>query len=264
MNPLISVITINLNNKDGLERTIKSFLAQEARDRVEYIVVDGKSSDGSDEVIQKYQEYINIISIERDNGIYDAMNRGLDLATGNYIYFLNSGDELKDESVLDLVIEAMETAKDEYNIIAGKVDIYKDEKILKGTDLYPWVAHPGAFVKADVLKLYRFDSSYKIYGDLDLFTRMKNSGEYTVFYIENVIANFTLGGRGNNPKYMLIQYKDRILYSLNNNLFHQIPIITIAAIVRFSIYSLVGENALYNFSVKTMDIGVFIKKIINF
>jgi glycosyltransferase involved in cell wall biosynthesis len=264
MNPLISVITINLNNKDGLERTIKSFLAQKARNQVEYIVVDGKSSDGSEEVIKRYQEHINIISIERDNGIYDAMNRGLDLATGNYTYFLNSGDELKDENVLDFIVEAMETAKDEYNIIAGKIDVYKSDKLLESTNLYPWVAHQAAFVKTDILKLYRFDSSYEIHGDLDLFTRMKKSGEYTVFYIENVIAIFTLGGRGNNPKYMLTQYKDRIFYSLKNNLLHQIPIITVATIFRFLICSLFGENALYNFSLKTMDISVFVKKIINF
>jgi glycosyltransferase involved in cell wall biosynthesis len=264
MNPLISVITINLNNKDGLERTIKSFLAQKARNQVEYIVVDGKSSDGSDEVIQIHQEDIDVISIEKDNGIYNAMNRGLNLAKGNYTYFLNSGDEFKDDNVLDFVLSTIDITKNKYNIIAGQVDVYKDNELIKTTDLRPWVPHQGAFVKTNLLKLYKFDESYRINGDLDLFTRMKNSGEYTVLYIENTIANFKVGGLGNNPKYTLIQYKDRILYSIKNNLLHQIPFVTFSTIINFSIYSLFGDEALYVFQMKTMNTRALIKKLLHF
>lgn len=263
MNKPISVITINLNNKDGLERTINSFLNQTMHGKVEYIVVDGESQDGSKDILEKYQSHIDIISIEKDKGIYDAMNRGIVLAKGDYTYFLNSGDEFKHTGVLERIIKIIELTDRKYNVIGGEVDMYRENGTFYSiSDLYPWLPHPGTFVKSDRLKFYQFDESFKIYGDMDLFCRMKKADEYTVYYTGEIIANFYLGGRGNNPRNMLTQYQDRIYYSVKNNFFFQVPIVTVTFAVNFILYKLFGEQVFQEFNLKIKDIKVAVKKMI--
>lgn len=95
----ISIITINFNNKDGIEKTISSVVAQTYKD-IQYIIIDGDSTDGSVEVIKKYHEDIDYWISEPDKGIYDAMNKGILKATGDYVLFLNSGDYLSIEELL--------------------------------------------------------------------------------------------------------------------------------------------------------------------
>ena len=89
----VTIITVNYNNRNGLERTIKSVIQQTYSD-IEYIVIDGASTDGSIEVIKQYSNQISLWISEPDNGIYNAMNKGIGKANGNYILFLNSGDYL--------------------------------------------------------------------------------------------------------------------------------------------------------------------------
>lgn len=96
---LISVITINLNNAAGLEATVAS-VAMQGFDNFEYIVIDGASTDGSLEIIKKYESAVNYWVSEEDSGLYDAMNKGIAVAKGNYLMFLNSGDQLEDAAVL--------------------------------------------------------------------------------------------------------------------------------------------------------------------
>jgi glycosyltransferase involved in cell wall biosynthesis len=122
--PFFTIITINLNNKKGLERTIKSVLCQRFTD-FEFIVVDGVSSDGSQEFILEHQSKITKVIIEKDNGVYDAMNKGLAHATGKYIQFLNSGDSLKDEHALESIAKQ----------VNGEDMIYTDVELLEGDQL---------------------------------------------------------------------------------------------------------------------------------
>ena len=93
VNLKISIITINYNNKSGLEKTIESVL-QQTYDNIEYLVIDGNSTDGSKDVIKKYKHRISYWVSEPDSGIYNAMNKGGTKATGDYLLFLNSGDVL--------------------------------------------------------------------------------------------------------------------------------------------------------------------------
>src|SRR5258706_1204581 len=95
----ISIITINLNNKDGLANTIQSVIGQSCDD-YEYIVIDGASVDGSVEVINKYRDRIDYWVSEKDSGIYQAMNKGIKASSGDYLWFLNSGDSLVNEDVV--------------------------------------------------------------------------------------------------------------------------------------------------------------------
>ena len=90
----LSIVTINYNDAIGLERTIQSVITQTFKD-FEYIIIDGNSTDGSKEIIKKYSEKIQVAISEPDTGIYNAMNKGAALAKGEYLLFLNSGDNLK-------------------------------------------------------------------------------------------------------------------------------------------------------------------------
>jgi glycosyltransferase involved in cell wall biosynthesis len=92
MKPVLSVITIVYNNARDIDRTLLSVLNQ-IYDGIEYIVVDGASNDGTLEIIKRYESRIAKLISEKDKGIYDAMNKGLALATGDYVIFMNSGDE---------------------------------------------------------------------------------------------------------------------------------------------------------------------------
>ena len=96
----ISIITINYNNASGLEKTIRSVVEQ-IYNEYEYIIIDGASSDKSKEVIQEYQRYIDFWCSEKDSGIYNAMNKGIQKASGEYLLFLNSGDVLNNSAVPD-------------------------------------------------------------------------------------------------------------------------------------------------------------------
>lgn len=90
-NPILSVITVTYNAIDTLERTLQSVKSQTAAS-IEYIIIDGGSTDGSLDLIKQYQEVVTTLLSEPDNGLYDAMNKGIDLATGDYLCFLNAGD----------------------------------------------------------------------------------------------------------------------------------------------------------------------------
>ena len=101
MTPLISIITVNFNDKIGLERTLESVFSQNFRN-FEYLVIDGGSNDGSKELLEKNSEKINYWVSEPDKGIYNAMNKGISVAKGEYLIFLNSGDHFKNENSLEI------------------------------------------------------------------------------------------------------------------------------------------------------------------
>ncbi len=106
----LSVITINYNNLKGLKRTFASVKNQTARNEIEFIVVDGASTDGGKEFLESVRTDIDILVSEKDKGLYDAMNKGLALATGKYVWFVNSGDAIYDANVAEKLIQ--KTASD--------------------------------------------------------------------------------------------------------------------------------------------------------
>lgn len=206
--PLFSIITVTYNSKDGLEKTIKSVKNQSLKD-YEYIVIDGKSTDGTVDIIKKYQNNIDYWVSEKDEGIYDAMNKGVAAATGVLVFFLNAGDTFYDSKVLKDVKELyLKTDKpkciygginyvnplggiDYEEIISEEINI---SKIKKGK----MIRHQSLFVTKSVFdEIGDFDLSYGLGGDFEFECRLFLR-EIECVYFDRVITNFYGGGAGSN------------------------------------------------------------------
>ena len=127
--PLLSIITINLNNRKGLSKTIKSVIKQTYRS-IEYIIIDGGSEDGSIELIESYAARLSFWSSEKDSGVYEAMNKGVLRSRGNYLLFLNSGDFLLEPTTISQVFAAEQSA----DILLGRCHISKGGEVVHITD----------------------------------------------------------------------------------------------------------------------------------
>lgn len=189
--PRLSIITINLNNIDGLKRTIESVINQSIKN-FQYIIIDGASSDGSIKVIQSYQKKIDLWISEPDEGIYNAMNKGILHAKGEYCLFLNSGDCLSEINS----IEKAFSFNFESDIISFGCKIIKEKsKIIhlppKEITLYTFIhgslPHPSTFIKRILLnEMNGYDEEYKILSDWKFFFEsliLKNASYSSFDYI---------------------------------------------------------------------------------
>jgi glycosyltransferase involved in cell wall biosynthesis len=173
----ISIITINYNNRAGLERTITSVLEQSCRD-LEYLVIDGGSSDGSAELIEKYKERFTYSVSEKDNGIYDAMNKGIKKAAGEYCLFLNSGDRLAGKDILNSVISELSGdpviygngRREEGNGTTVEVDI--PGKLTLDFFSSNSLFHPASFIRRELFERFGYyNESNKIVSDWEFFLK---------------------------------------------------------------------------------------------
>lgn len=126
LHPKFSIITVTYNAGKALEDTIQSVITQTYKN-VEYIIVDGKSTDGTMDIVNRYREHIHTIVSEPDKGLYDAMNKGIDLATGDYLCFLNAGDELHEDDTLQLIVHSLNGEKELPDVIYGETAIVDEE-----------------------------------------------------------------------------------------------------------------------------------------
>ena len=205
--PELSIVTINFNNATGLAKTFES-LHGRLSDCVEIVVIDGYSSDGSRSVIESHSRVLNITRMisEPDSGIYDAMNKGLNLSSGDYVAFLNSGDVLLDFDV-DSFLAFIRASKVEgyySNIVflddSGKVI----RKWLVGSvsklKIYlGWIPpHPMFAIKRDTLiNLGGFDTKFRIAADYDLILRCFMSPDFRAVKSTNCIVGMENGGVSN-------------------------------------------------------------------
>lgn len=196
----ISIITINYNDVVGLEKTIKSVVKQTFLD-YEYIIIDGDSSDGGKKIIQKYEDKLAYWVSEPDLGIYNAMNKGINVANGDYLLFLNSGDVLVDDANIlkicsDRLIE---------DIIAFDCFLERDDKIVERrthveqpTLFYVFkngFKHQSTFIKRDLFeKIGLYNENYKIAGDYEFWVRCFLEPSTTSKSYPTSIAVFQLNG----------------------------------------------------------------------
>jgi len=196
--PLITVITVVFNGEAYLEETILSVINQ-TYDNVEYIIVDGGSTDGTLDIIRKYEGAIDYWVSEEDEGIYEAMNKGIDLATGEWINFMNGGDTFYNTKVLSEVFESnkfdnVEILYGNHQVLypSGKrrfVKAGKIENLWKGSQF----CHQATFVKIHYHKFNKFNLCTRIVADFEFFYRAWKANK-NFQYVPIFITSFNAGG----------------------------------------------------------------------
>jgi len=222
----ISIITVVRNNASTIKDTIDSVLKQ-TYSNVEYIVIDGSSTDGTIEIIQGYKKYIKKFISEKDKGVYDAMNKGINLATGDVIGLLNGDDVYFDETVLQNVANAFK--KNESDCVYGDlyyvernnldevVRYWKSSKFKKGSFARGWhPPHPTFFVKKEVYSKYGlYDIEMKVSADFDLMLRLLEKYNITSHYLPTILVRMRTGGMSNKTIKNIIISNQSILRSFD-------------------------------------------------
>ena len=211
----VTVVTAVLNDAGHIEQTILSVISQTDIE-IEYIIVDGGSKDGTLELIGKYKDKISLLISEPDRGVYDAMNKGIKYSTGDYVYFLNSGDVLLNPSILSKI--KLEELKERNAIIYGNVVVaygniealekprpfFNSKMKFKGIG----ICHQSMFFPGKLIRNEKYDLSYNIAADYDLAYRLWRKG--TVFLYKDItIAKYDWGkGISSNPYKLLDVYRE--------------------------------------------------------
>jgi glycosyltransferase involved in cell wall biosynthesis len=224
--PRISIITINLNNRDGLERTVKSVITQTFRD-YEFIIIDGGSTDGSIDVIQEYIQSIHVWRSEKDSGIYNAMNKGIFLSEGEYILMLNSGDKFHSDNSLQIASKYTFN----YDIIFGDI-LWRDksdsyvtsypDKLRFSFFLKQSIGHSSTFIRRELhSKIGLYNESFNIISDWCFFLLAICKYNVPYFHIPEVISECTRDGISCDPGNW-----ERILIDRNNFIENEFPSFT--------------------------------------
>lgn len=215
----LSVITVVLNCVDTIERTIKSVINQPVKD-IEYIVIDGGSTDGTLNVIKKYSAQINYWISEPDKGLYHAMNKGIKKAAGEWVAFMNADDWYEPSAFLEFCAVAEQSSSD---IIYGKVNKFENgiktgylgisqttnPEAIHGGNIY---CHQGLFIKRKLFEeIGLYDCQYKTLADYDWILKAHNKG-ITPEFADFCVANFTMGGISSSKNAL---YENRILIQKN-------------------------------------------------
>ena len=215
----ISIITVCYNAEDTISDAIQSVLTQDYKD-VEYIIVDGKSTDRTLEIIQSIKNRIKLIS-EKDRGIYDAMNKGINTASGDVIGILNADDVYKNCQVLT---EVMDAFKANVSIVYGDIEYVKYNDLSKvvrkwkagifrsGKFKWGWMPpHPGFFVKKSCYESFGlFNLNLSTSADYELMLRMLEVHHLTCHYIPKTITSMRVGGASNSS------LKNRLIANRND------------------------------------------------
>ena len=198
--PKLSIITINYNNLEGLKKTINSVVNQTCKE-FEYIIIDGGSTDGSVAYIESQSEHIDYRVSEPDKGIYNAMNKGIKVATGAYVLFINSGDHLFSNKVVKSAQQYLQT----YDVVYFNLQIISEDnhvKIhslpdkLKFSDFFidSW-PHPSTFTKRELFdKVGFYDENLKIFSDWKFMILALFKHQCSYLKVDEILSTFYLGG----------------------------------------------------------------------
>ncbi len=205
INPLVTVVTVCYNSASSLERALKSVEIQDWP-KVEHIVIDGGSTDNTLAILERYKNYLTHMVSEPDNGIYDAMNKGLDRATGDIVCFLNADDQYASSHVLSHVVKQMQ----EHHLDALLGDVaffnstdptrmvrrYRSDRFTPKKLAWGWMpAHPALFLnKSIVQRVGRFKANYRIAGDFDYIARAFYGHNFRYPPLPEVLVHMQTGG----------------------------------------------------------------------
>lgn len=218
---LLSIITINLNNLEGIKNTIESVITQTWQE-FEFIVIDGDSTDGSKEYIESRKDRLDYWVSEPDKGIYNAMNKGIKRATGKYLLFLNSGDHLKDKTILEKVKEHIY----DQDLIYFDLEMYDKDRCY--TKSFPRdlsfsffvnnsLPHPATFIKKELLvQAGMYDESYRIISDWKFFIDAVCKMNCSYMYVNECLTSFNLFGISSTEKMRVEMYQERNTFLQEN------------------------------------------------
>ena len=231
--PLVSIITIVYNGIDTLEQTIKSIINHQYKN-IEYIIVDGNSSDGTIELIKRYEKHISKWISEPDKGLYDAMNKGMKLASGDYFWFINSGDEIASQDVLTTIFNNNELADiyygetlvfDQNNTIIGNRRLTPPENLSwKDFRRGMLVSHQSLIVSRNVCGEYNIN--YKFSADFE-WALLALKHAQSIRNTGLVLSKFLDGGLTKKNIIPSLKERFRIMrkyYGLIPTVFYHIPI----------------------------------------
>ena len=231
--PKLTIITIVYNNVRDIERTINSVINQTYK-KIEYIIIDGKSTDGTLDIVEKYSNQISKIVSEPDKGIYDAMNKGLALATGDYVLFMNSGDEIYDEHTVQEVFDSSPGA----DIYYGETEMYNDNweslgrRRHEAPEQFDWtsfkygmnISHQAIYIRKSILTPY--DLKYKYSSDIDWIIKAAKKSS-NIVNVHRYVAKYLVGGMSKKKHHESLKERFQIFtkyYGLIPNIFNHVII----------------------------------------
>lgn len=235
----ISIITVCYNSEKTIKDTFDSIRNQNY-DNIEYIVIDGQSNDDTINIIKENSDIISKIIIESDNGIYDAMNKGIQHSTGEVIGILNSDDIYKDTEIIKLL--ATEFQDKTVDIVYGNIQYvsqdlssivrkWQSSNFIKGSFKNGWhPAHPAFFVRRKVYEnIGEYDLKFDVSADFDLMFRAMEIFNFKSKFINRIITNMRIGGKSNKSLKNIIRGNKQILHSFKKN---KIPLNPIVFVIR--------------------------------
>jgi glycosyltransferase involved in cell wall biosynthesis len=230
----ISIITVCYNSATTLEDAIKSVLAQHYLD-IEHIVIDGGSTDGTASILKKYSGRIAKVVSEPDDGIYDAMNKGISLATGDAIGVLNSDDFYASNDVIENLVKAFTKETD---MVIGdvafvdRVNVQKWLRYVSGSGFSPWLLrfgwmppHPATFMRKNVYETFgHYKTDFAIAADYEFFVRTLMSGSLRTVHTSKVLVTMRDGGASTGGFKSTIVISREILRALRENRIYSNPL----------------------------------------
>jgi glycosyltransferase len=204
----VSVITVCFNAAKEIDETIRSVMVQDHAD-IEHIIIDGGSTDGTRERVMRYREFLAHFTSEKDEGVYDAMNKGLRVATGDMVAFVNAGDMMATRNTVSYMVKAF--TEHQADVIYGDAlmvdpaDITKVKRFWKGGEYHRenfrkgWMPpHLGTYIRKSAYDRYGlFNPSLKVSADYELMFRFLYKHCLTAYYVPKVLVRFRLGGVSN-------------------------------------------------------------------
>ena len=194
--PTISIITVVFNGSAHIGETIESVLSQ-SYSHIEYLIIDGGSTDGTTDVIDRYRSQLSHVTSEPDQGIYDAMNKALRAATGDYVWFINAGDTIHSEETVSQIFQAPQS-----DIYYGHVALKRDDRLINTLkapvtlcwrDMYKGMifSHQSFIVRRSLVQQY--DLQYQYIADYDWIIEALKRAEIIQF-VDQPLSNYLLGG----------------------------------------------------------------------
>jgi glycosyltransferase involved in cell wall biosynthesis len=231
--PALSVITVVYNNVQHIERTMSSVINQ-TYPNIEYIIIDGLSNDGTLDIINQYKGHVSKLISEKDAGIYDAMNKGLAIAMGDYIIFMNSGDEFYDSDTVERVFSTVPDA----DIYYGETEMINDageslgQRRHKAPEQFTWrgfkygmsISHQAIYIRRLLTEPY--DSRYQLSADIDWIIRAAKKAR-KIINVNRYVARYLIGGMSKAKHRQSLQERFDIMkryYGLVPTLFNHVII----------------------------------------